>query len=87
MDSSDGIGGVPSQFVRSYGPADHALHSHIPPHRLRRLAEAIGVPWNLPEIELGGFFQDGGEEFVRKSVDCGCHGLVFIHKLKFSSKS
>lgn len=83
IDSSDGVGGVPSQLVWSYWPADHALHPHIPPHRPRRLAEAIGVRWDLPEIELGGFFQDGGEEFVRKGVDCRWHGLPFIIKLSF----
>ena len=88
-DLSNGIGGVPFQRVRSHGPAEHALEPHIPPHRLWRLAEAVGVPWDLAEVEPGGIFQDGGEEFIRKGVDCRWHGLaLFIqndHVLGFSS--
>lgn len=77
IDTSNGIGGVPVQCVRSQRPADHTLHLHILPHRLRRLAEAVGVSWDLPEVELGGFLQDGGEELVRKGVDCRWHGAAF----------
>lgn len=84
VDSSDRIGGVPFQRVWSHVPADHALHAHIPPHRLRRLAEAVRVPWDLPEVEPGGFFQDSGEEFVRKAVDCRLHsGLGFCYRINW----
>lgn len=70
IDTSNGIGGVPVQRVRAQRPADHTLHLHILSHRLRRLAEAVSVSWALPEVELGGFLQDGGEKLVRKGVDC-----------------